>query len=232
MTRVPHALAVLAIAVGAAGCGSDDDTTSTAASTATTTATTPTTSDAPATTGTATTATPGTEATTAADPATTVAGGTDGAGGTGATAAYAAAYERECKTLVTTLSDYRQTFSGTPKGSEASVISTYKTETTRLLTTMKTMFRTLGALDAPAEYAEFQRSIAAVVPQVDLKVDRAIRVVARIRSAKQAPTAGEDVKRALGSISSDAFPASLRSQAPSCQAFGSGTGAPSAATPG
>lgn len=222
MRRTAQALSILVLAAGAAGCGgSDDDESTTAASTPSTatTAAPPTTATAPTTASDGATRTGGTTSTADAAPtATTV------PSGGGNVDEYAGTYERECAKLVSTLGAYQRTFSGErPRGSagtEAAIIRTYKTRTKELLNGLRSMFQTLGALEAPAEYVEFQRSIAAVVPQVDLKVDRAIRVVDRIRTAKQAPTAGDDVKEALGSISSDGFPASLKGRAPSCQRIG------------
>lgn len=212
MLRATQLVPVLAVSALLAGCGgSDDDEPTTAASTATTATTT-------ASTATTTTAAGGATTASGAEPTTTA--GASPAGGDAD--AYASTYERECAKLVSTLATYRRTFSGDrpPAKTKQQIVRLYKSETSELLFAMRGMFRTLAKAEAPAEYAEFQRSIVAVLPQVELKVDRANRVVERIRSAEQAPTAGNDVKRALSAVSTDAFPRTLQSRAPSCQRFG------------
>lgn len=213
MIRATKVLSVLAVSALLAGCGgSDDDGATTSASTATT-ATQAGTATGPATV--ASGATTGTVPTTTAEAGTA----TSASGGEGA---YAATYERECAKLVRAVDGYTRSFSGPPPtaAERRTIVARYKRETADLLVVLRTMFRTLAATGAPAQYAEFQRSIVAVVPQVDLKVDRALKVVEGIRSARDTPDAGQDVKRALSSISSDAFPPALRRQAPSCQKFG------------
>lgn len=212
MVPAKQVLSVLAVSALLAGCGgSDDDEPTTAASTASSASTAP---DGPTTaTGPTTTAA---TATTEPGPTTTAAPATGDAG------AYASTYERECAKLVTTLSEYQQRFSGDrpPAKTKRAIVKLYKAETGELLVALRSMFRNLAQAEPPAEYAEFQRSIVAVLPQVELKVERAERVVRAIRSAEQAPNAGTDVKRALSSVSTDAFPKSLQGQAPSCQRFG------------